>query len=222
MQALLDGWLNGPLVYFSSWAVYGYAATSLITEDEPRNQAHNDHARGKVLSERLLVEAARRQGRTDTSILRAPHIWALHPTVYRRLTGLLGERDTVVLPGVDEAAWSQYRDAWIDARDLAWIAAECLERPIGGPVNVLADHFTWHDLHAEIIRLIGRDCCIVHKPLDQISDDEQPQRFFLAQSWRYDDRKLRETLGWKPSRTWQQTLAETLDAGSSPSPSTAP
>ena len=90
MQGLLDGWRDGPFVYFSSLDVYGYAATPLITEDEPLNESHNDYARGKVFSERLLVEAARRQGRTDTSILRAPHIWAPHPTAYRRLIGLLG------------------------------------------------------------------------------------------------------------------------------------
>ena len=215
MQALLDGWRDGPFVYFSSLDVYGYAATPLITEDEPLNESHNDYARGKVFSERLLVEAARRQGRTDASILRAPHFWAPHPTAYRRLVGLLGDRDTVVLPGADETAWSQYRDAWIDARDLAWIVAECLERPIGGPVNVLAGHFVWHDLYTEIIRLTGRDCRIVHRSLSQMSEAEQRRCAFLAQSWRYDDRKLRNTLGFQPSRTWQQTLAETLDAGAS-------
>jgi nucleoside-diphosphate-sugar epimerase len=222
MQALLDGWRHGPFVFFSSLDVYGLSQAPLITEDEPLDETYTDYATGKVLSERLLTEAARRQRRTDYSILRAPHIWAPHPTAYQRLIGLIGDKDTVVLPGAIQAEWTQYRDAWIDARDLAWIVAGCLEHPIGGPVNVLAGHFAWHDLYAEIIRLTGRDCRIVHKPLDQISDDEQPQRVFRAQSWRYDDRKLRDTLGFQPSHTWQQTLAETLDAGALRSQTAAP
>lgn len=211
MQALLDGWQTGPFVFFSSLDVYGLATAPLISEETPLDEEYNDYARGKIVSERLLMETAQRQGRGDFTSLRAPHIWAPHPTACQRLAGLIAENE-VLLPGGDAAEWSSYRDAWIDARDLAWIAAECLTRPMGGPLNVLAGHFTWHDLFSELIRLTGRSCRIIHKPLATLSDAERASRRFYSQSWRYDDHRLRAALGFQPSRTWQQTVAETLMA----------
>jgi nucleoside-diphosphate-sugar epimerase len=129
MQALLEGWQEGPFVFFSSLDVYGLSKTPFITEEEPLDENYNDYARGKVVSERLLSETAHQRGRTDYTILRAPHIWAPHPKAQRRLIDTLGKSATIVLPGVTEAEWSQYRDAWIDARDLAWLVAECLQHP---------------------------------------------------------------------------------------------
>lgn len=209
MQALLDGWQHGPFVFFSSLDVYGFSAAPLIDEHTPLDEGHNDYARGKVTCERLLQEAAQRQGRNDWSSLRAPHIWGPHPTARQRLLDLVKE-DTVLLPGGDEADWSQYRDAWIDARDLAWVVAECLAQPVGGPVNVLAGHFVWHDLLSEIIRLSGAACQIVHKPLADMSPSERASRRFYSQSWRYDDRTLRQALAFQPGWTWQQTVAASV------------
>ena len=145
MQALLDGWQTGPFVFFSSLDVYGYSTAPLIDETTPLDEAHNDYAYGKIVCERMLAATAQRQGRSDWSSLRVPHVWGPHPTARQRLLDLV-KGDTVLLPGGDKTEWSQYRDAWIDARDLAWLVAECLARPIGGAVNVLAGHFVWHDL----------------------------------------------------------------------------
>ena len=122
----------------------------------------------------------------------------------------LVQDETVLLPGGDEAEWSHYCDAWIDARDLAWIVAECLAHPIGGPANVLAGHFVWHDLFAEIIRVTGSPCRLVHKPLAEMTDEERKSRRFYAQSWRYDDRRVRDKFGFRLSKSWQHTVAETL------------
>ena len=122
----------------------------------------------------------------------------------------LVQDETVLLPGGDEAEWSHYCDAWIDARDLAWIVAGCLMHPIGGPANVLAGHFVWHDLFAEIIRVTGSPCRLVHKPLAKMTDEERKSRRFYAQSWRYDDRRVRDKFGFRLSKSWQQTVAETL------------
>jgi nucleoside-diphosphate-sugar epimerase len=209
MQALLDGWRSIPFVYFSSLDVYGLSTASPIVEDTPLDETYNDYARGKVVSEGLLMEAAAAQGRSDFSILRAPHIWAPHPTARKRLAGLVAS-DTVLLPGGDESEWLHYRDAWIDARDLAWIVAECLAHPIGGPANTLAGHFVWHDVFTEIIRVTGSPCRLVHKSLAEMTDEERTSRRVYAQSWRYDDRWLRSALDFRPSRTWQQTVSETL------------
>jgi nucleoside-diphosphate-sugar epimerase len=216
MQALLRAWQDGPFVFFSSLDVYGFSKAPLISEDEALDASYNDYARGKVVSERLLEEAAKRAARGGVSILRAPHIWAPHPVARKRLLDWVTGRDALVLPGADEAEWSQYRDAWVDARDLAWIVAECLTKPIGGPVNVLAEHFVWHDLLAEVIRCSGLAVRIAHKPLSAIRDEEQPRRLVLSQTWRYDDAKLRGMLSFAPTRTWQATVAETLAAGGPP------
>jgi nucleoside-diphosphate-sugar epimerase len=226
MEALLEGWRGiegsvrssetGPILpdctpvgYFSSLDVYGLSTAPLISEDTPFDETYNDYARGKVVSERLLTETAHAQSQSDFSILRAPHIWAPHPKARKRLAGLV-ESDTVLLPGADEAEWSTYRDAWIDARDLAWIVAECLAHPIGVPANVLAGHFVWHDLFAELIRVTGSPCRLVNKAWAEMTDEERAARRFYAQTWRYDDRRLCDQLGFRPSRTWQQTVAETL------------
>ena len=223
MEALVDGWratpkpvrspktgpVYGGFVFFSSLDVYGLATASPIAEDTPLDPDYTDYARGKVVSERLLADAAHAVGRSDFSILRAPHIWAPHPKARQRLASLV-QGDAVLVPGGDAAEWSQYRDAWIDARDLAWIVAECLAQPLDGPANALAGHFIWHDLFAELIRLTGSPARVVAKPWVEMTADERTDRRFYAQSWRYDDHRLRERLGFQPSGTWQQTLAETL------------
>jgi nucleoside-diphosphate-sugar epimerase len=209
MQALLGGWQAGPFVFFSSLDVYGFSTAPLIDEETPLDETHNDYARGKVVSELLLEQAAQQQGRRDFTSLRAPHIWGPHPTARQRLLDYV-KGNTVLLPGGDEVEWSQNRDAWIDARDLAWVVAECLARPVRGPVNVLAGHFVWHDLFTEVIRLSGAACQIVHKPLAAMNDEEQASRRFYAQSWRYDDRTLRQALAFQPGWTWQQTVAASV------------
>lgn len=203
---------NVHFVYFSSLDVYGLSAASPIVEDTPLDETYNDYALGKVVSERLLTEAADAHGRSDFSILRAPHIWAPHPTARKRLAALVQD-ETVLLPGGDESEWSNYRDAWIDARDLAWIVAECLTNPIGGPANVLAGHFVWHELFAEIIRLTGSPCRLVHKPWVEMTDGERASRRFYAQSWHYDQGRLRSALDFRASRSWQQTVDETVRSG---------
>lgn len=203
------GPVYGGFVFFSSLDVYGFSTVALIDEDTPLDEGHSDYARGKVACERLLQAAAAQQGRSDFTSLRAPHIWGPHPTAQQRLRAMV-DKPTVTLPGGDEAEWSQYRDAWIDARDLAWVVAECLARPAAGPLNVLAGHFVWHDLYSEIIRLTGAACQIVHKSLAAMSEAERAQTRFYSQSWRYDDSRLRRRLNFRPRYTWAQTVAETL------------
>jgi nucleoside-diphosphate-sugar epimerase len=78
----------------------------------------------------------------------------------------------VILPGITDAEWSAYRDVWLDVRDLAWVVAECLERPPGGPLNVLSGHYSWHDLYAELIRITASLSTIIHPPLAEITEEE--------------------------------------------------
>ena len=211
MKALLASWQAGPFVYMSSLDVYGLAGPGLITEDTPLSESYNDYATGKVVCERLLAEAAGRAGRADHVSLRAPYIWGPHPTARERLVvPRLREGLPIILPGADEAEWRQYRDVWIDARDLAAIIAACVERPAGGPLNVLSGHFVWHDLFADLIRLTGSRSEIVHRPIDQIDDDELPRRANYAQTWQFSEARLERQVGVLPRRPLEETLRDTV------------
>jgi len=211
MRALLASWQTGPFVFISSLDVYGLAGPGPITEDTPLSETYNDYSRGKVVCERLLAEAAGRSGRSDHVALRASYIWGPHPTARKRLVvPRLQNHQAIVLPGIDGAEWAQYQDAWIDARDLATIVADCVARPAGGPLNVLTGHFTWHDLYVELIRLTGSRSELVHKPLDAITDDELPSKHLYAQMWRFSEARLAHHLGTIPRRSFEVTVRDTI------------
>lgn len=213
MQTLLGRWQDGPFVYISSLDVYGLSSLPLITEDVSLDERNfSDYGRGKVTCERLMMETARFRKRTDFSILRASNIWGPHPIAKQRLKAHLDDEMTV-LPGSNENQWAHYRDAWIDVRDMAWIVAESLIKPVGGPVNTLAGHFHWHDLYVKLIRVTGRKCRIVHMPLEDVPESARDRMRFYAQSWRYGNAKLKEKLDFRTQRTWQQTVAETIVLG---------
>ncbi|HKA86486.1 MAG TPA: NAD-dependent epimerase/dehydratase family protein [Haliangiales bacterium] len=212
MRALLGSWRTGPFVFVSSLDVYGFAQADPIVEETPLCETYNDYARGKIVCERLLAEAAAEAGRRDHVALRAPYIWGPHPTARKRLVPRrLDDHRPIVLPGADAAEWRQYRDVWIDVRDLATIVAECVERPAGRPLNALTGHFTWHDLYVELIRLTGSRSEIVHRPLDAIGDDELPRKEKYAQTWRFSEARLARHLGPIPRRTFHATVRDTVD-----------
>jgi nucleoside-diphosphate-sugar epimerase len=212
MRALLQEWDQGAFVYISSVDVYGYPDSTPVTEAYPLQPA-SGYGRGKAACERLLLDAAALQGRKDCSILRPPHIWGPHPKALQWIAAdrvFLGL--PVVLPGVTEAEWSEYGDAWIDARELAWIAAECLERPLGEAANAINSHFTWHEFFGELIHQTGSPSIVEHRLLETIDGDELPEKSFYAQTWRYSGEHLEKRLGFRHSRRWQDTLAEIVAA----------
>jgi len=214
MQALLDHWRSGPFIFISSLDVYGFAQVVPITEAHPLNEAYSDYARGKIVCERLLAEKASAGGRRDYAMLRAPYIWGPHPKAYTMVVKpQLHAGEPMILPGADEAEWSQYQDVWIDVRDLAWVVAEALERPPGGPLNVLTGHFTWHDLYTAVIRLTGSPSELLHKPLAALSPDEQKALQIYAQTWRFSAEQLQQQLGFQPRYSLTETLAATVAQG---------
>ena len=103
-------------------------------------------------------------------------------------------------------------------RDLAVIAAESVARPAGGPLNVVTSHFVWHDLYAELIRLTGSKSRIVHKALEEITDEELPSKATRAQTWRFSEARLAAHLGALPRRALDVTLRETLRAATATAP----
>lgn len=218
MGVLLDSWGDDPFVFISSLDVYGAPQQIPVTVEHPLVERAGGYeqgeitgyAYGKVLCERMLAAKAQTMGRSDYASLRAPHIWGPHPKARRRL---LHERiaagEPVVLPGADEAEWSRYGDAWIDVRDLARIAADCLEHPPSTEMNVLSGHFVWHDLLAQVIRLIGSGSTIEHRPLSEIEDIPFGKPFY-AQTWRFADQRLKRSLAYEPQWTLEETLRDSL------------
>lgn len=217
MRTLLDNWREGPFVFISSLDVYGITDADPITEQHPLSTTYNEYATGKVICEQLLQERAREHRRTDFSILRAPYIWGPHPRAHERLVNArLREGKIMFLPGASESEWKQYRDAWIDARDLAWIIAECLAAPNAGAINVLSGHFCWHDLFAELIALTGSKSTIVHKALADIEEADLQRKILYAQTWRFSDEKLRQQCSFVPRYSLRQTLQATVEQFAAP------
>ncbi|MEM7132902.1 MAG: NAD(P)-dependent oxidoreductase [Chloroflexota bacterium] len=209
MGVLLDNWQNGPFIFVSSLDVYGDTNSNPITENHPLSESYGDYGRGKVLCERMLIAKARATTRAGYSCLRAPHIIGPHPKG-QRFIKKVNQEEAILLPGADLDEWSHYRDAWIDVRDLAWVVAEVLEKPTGGPLNVLSDHFVWHDLYAELIRLMGSSSQVVHMPLDEIDEKQWESLKTMAQRWYFDNSQLKQALGFEPKYTLDQTLADTI------------
>jgi nucleoside-diphosphate-sugar epimerase len=209
MRALLAGWQRGPFVFISSLDVYGLASGS-VTETSPVSETYNDYAFGKVVCERLLFEAA---GSRDHVAVRAPYIWGPHVTAKRRLlVPRLLEHRPIVLPGTSAEEWGRYRDAWIDVRDLAAIVAACMDTPIGGPLNVLAGHYVWHDLFAELIRLTGSRSELVHRALEDITEDELAKKANYAQTWKFSTTRLSQQLGSLMRYSFAESLRDTVAA----------
>ncbi|MCB0108977.1 MAG: NAD(P)-dependent oxidoreductase [Caldilineaceae bacterium] len=208
MGVLLDNWRQGPFVFISSLDVYGLTEENPIDEARPLREDYGDYGRGKVLAERLLAAKAAVMGRTDYTAIRAPHILGPHPKGYQRFLAKIPDGGTLLLPGADAAEWSTYRDAWIDVRDLAWVIAETVERPIGGALNVLSGHFSWHDFYAELIRKTGSSCQLQQKSLAAMTAEERAATESYACRWLFDDAKVRSRLNFQP----QYTLPQTIDA----------
>lgn len=207
MGALLAAWERGPFVFISSVSVYGLSRWLPTTEDHPLDDT-SGYGQGKIRCEALLADAARARQRSDWSILRPPHIWGPDLRSIAHKTSPVGNLywravagHPLVLPGATEAEWSTYGDDWVDARELAWAAAECLDRPLGEPANAINGHFIWHDFCQELIRLTGNRSALQHTAG---GDD------FFAQPWTYSAERLAQRLGFRPQHQWQETLASAL------------
>jgi nucleoside-diphosphate-sugar epimerase len=207
MAALLEAWQRGPFVFISSVSVYGLSRWLPTTEDHPLNDA-SGYGQGKIRCEALLAETAQAKKRSDWSVLRPPHIWGpdLRSIAHKAspvgdLYGRAVAGQPLVLPGATEAEWSTYGDDWVDARELAWAAVECLDRPLGEPANAINSHFIWHEFCLELIRLTENRSTLEHSAAVD---------GFFAQPWTYSVERLAQRLGFRPQYRWQETLAAAL------------
>jgi nucleoside-diphosphate-sugar epimerase len=210
MQILLESWNRGPFVFISSVDVYGAPKTTPINEHHPLN-ADSAYGQAKVKCEQLLENTANIKGRTDFSILRPPHIWGPDRRslehVFSPVTALvkrIRDGQPVILPGT---AGTPFGDDWVDARELAWAAVECLTKPMSGAANAINEHFFWNEFCQVLIALMRSSSVIEFRDLEQITNDELPSKQFFAQYWCYNGEKLEQQLGIQPRYVWQDVLS---------------
>lgn len=204
-KELIALWKEGPFIYIGSVDVYGLPKWTPTTEDHPLDETYTPYARAKILCETMLREQAEKHHRSDYTILRPPVIWGPDPRCTKYTVDKYADKirkdESITLPGTTEAERSQYGDAWVDTRDLAWVVAECLTKPLGGAANVLSGHLLWHEVFSETIRLLKSKSQIVH---------EGTEPAYFAQTWRYSDTTLRNHLGFQSRYDWKTTLAEAM------------
>lgn len=205
LRALLNGWKNGSFVLISSVDVYGVPQYLPLDENHPLNSTGTNYGINKVRCEAILKNQVSQNARTGWSIIRPPQIWAPHPSCAEKIVrhykpiwsgktiGLATNEKNTLTPG----------DAWIDARELAWIAAECLEKPVNKAINVFNSHFTWRELYQELIELTSSESLIEPKPSSEVYG-------IYAHTWQYKRDSLVEHLGFQATYDWRETLAEVV------------
>ena len=109
-----------------------------------------------------------------------------------------------MLPGTTLEECRQFGDDWIDARELAWAAAECLEHPLGQAANATNGHFLWYDFCSEVIRLMESTSLV---------EPGAPTTGFFAQRWQYSGALLQQRLGFCPAYQWQDTWTGVVGTG---------
>ncbi|MFI6908727.1 amino acid adenylation domain-containing protein [Nonomuraea sp. NPDC050394] len=195
METLAARRSGRPFVFISSADVYGRPpGPSAVAEDHPLSPDVTEYARAKAACEALL--AATGPGHAE---LRPPFVWAPDPYCMWQLRQTAGApvEDAVrsgrplVLPPARRG------HAWVDARDLAWLVAECLRRPPDGPVNAVGGHFGWRTLAMELLRLRGL----------RIAMEEGEPSGLYATHRRFSGALAAGRWGFSPRRRWARTLA---------------
>ncbi|ETK36717.1 NAD-dependent epimerase/dehydratase family protein [Microbispora sp. ATCC PTA-5024] len=199
-RTLLDRWPGGPMVFISSTDVYGAPTGRVCAEDAATPGGYSPYADGKIECERLIAASG-----VPYSLLRPPYVWGPDPYCLWQL------RMTACAPlarahstGRPVAAPRDRGHAWVDARELAWITAECLTRPTSGPLNTVDGHFSWYELATEAVELLGLDC-----PVTPGHADEE---VYLGNGL-FDSTLSARLHGPRPIRSWRETLAEAARLG---------
>lgn len=113
MNVLLNNWENGAFVFISSVDVYGFQhENKIIDETCPLSGEMHAYAAGKIACETQLIEEAKRRGRADFTILRAP--WIFAPNAKSKLhiiNRFINKFDNeILLPGKTKEEYEKYVD----------------------------------------------------------------------------------------------------------------
>ncbi|MFI6638508.1 condensation domain-containing protein [Streptomyces sp. NPDC050504] len=209
MRALLEGWRRGTFVFVSSVDAYGQPPVAEVAEDTAPAAPFTSYGRAKLDCERMLLDAAEREGRGGASVVRAPIVWGPHARLRDQLrwgaTGALFQAarsgGPIELPSPD-LGW--YGAPWVHAAALARALVTCAERPTGRPVNAVGGHVGWHEFAAELARLLGTGSRVAHTGTVA---DGTPE---LVNRRRYRSGALAAELAERPGEDWRSAVAAML------------
>ncbi len=208
MKILLSNWEQGPFTFISTLDVYGAPSTiDLIDESHELSGRMNAYAVGKTACEALIFESAKKRGRTDFTIFRAPWIFAPNSMSKKHIQErfLKCFKEEILLPGITPADWQKYIDFWVDARDLAWLVAKSLKNPLGGAGNVIGGSFNWHDFFSILKTTSAINLPIVHKSNEEIGAYAAE---LFGQTCIFSGEKVKNHFSFKPRYQLQETLRE--------------
>lgn len=211
MRALVDGWRGGAFVFVSSIDAHGRPAAAEVPEGAPAVLPVSPYGRAKLDCERILLEAAGRDGRGVAAVVRAPVVWGPHRRLRDQLrwgsTGALYQAlsagQPVALPpaGPDDP-W--YGLSWVHSAALARALAAATDPAgpaAGRVVSAVTGHLSWNDLVTGLGTLLASDSRVEHTP------DADPELF---RPWHYRSDTLAAALRPEPGEDWRTVLAAML------------
>lgn len=206
MTILLNNWEKGSFVFISSVDVYGYQRQNVIIDEScPLSDEMNAYAAGKIACEKLLMNEAARRGRNDFTIFRAPWIFAPNTQSRQHIINRFIKifDNEILLPGKTKEEYEKYLDCWIDARDLAWLVAESMEKSLGGAGNPIGGKFCWHEFFKELLNISRLNVPIVHTSFEE-AGDHAAKLFGLYNH--FSGSKIAEYFQFKPKYQLHETL----------------
>lgn len=209
MRALVGSWRRGSFVFVSSIDAYGQPTGLRVEEGAAAEQPVTAYGRAKLDCERMLLDAAGRDGRGSGAVVRAPIVWGPHRRLRDQLrwgaTGALYQAaragEQLVLPDPRSAGHDWYGAAWVHSAALARAVVACADgsaAAAGRVVNAVGGHVGWPELAAELARLLGSSAPVELRP---DADAE------LSRPWHYRADALSEQLRARPGEDWQTVLA---------------
>jgi nucleoside-diphosphate-sugar epimerase len=227
------------LVLCSSFSVYDFSATrGTLDETSPLQQTPDVYTRGgytiaKWWQERVIRREAEKHG-WDLTVLRPGFIWGrdhgylaalgqqigrhhivIGPLTRIPMTHVENCADVFALAALDPRARGQTLNVVDGPGERVWAYLSDHLRGIGEPGWRLPIP---HWLASAAVRLAF---VTVFRRATKVPAILTPKKFdAMLKPLRFDDRKLRETLGWKPPLDHRQCLARTY--GPEPSPAEAP
>lgn len=206
MKILLNNWEHGPFIFISSVDVYGYQRQNKIIDELcPLSGEMNPYSAGKIACETLLIQDAKRRGRNDFTIFRSPWIFAPNAKskqhIINRFIKIFDNK--IFLPGKTKEEYEKYVDCWIDARDLAWLVAESIKKPLGGAGNAIGGEFCWHDFFKNLLLIANLNIPIVHTSIEEA--DKYAAELF-GQHNHFSGSKIAQYFRFKPTYQLNETL----------------
>jgi len=181
-------------IYTSTAVVYGKPARVPIDEEHPLRvlEARKPaYGMAKEFAEKLTVLAGRATGLPAT-ILR--FWWAFGEEIGGRH---LREMLRVAAAGGPVRVPAECGGSFLSMQDFNQATELILNDPRGlrGTFNLASAYVTWEEVARMVVEATGSSAEVAVVPRA-----EWPGAAFLADRWELDDRRIRETLGFKPAR----------------------